>query len=271
MRERFTHLAPAFLVVVAFVAAASPLAAQKLETGFLDRSVLVNKNEYRYQVYVPRGFTRKKMWPVILFLHGGGEYGSDGIRHTNVGLGRAIRERSERFPTIVVLPQARADGTPGWQLEGGEAALAALDSAVKEFRGDPSRVYLTGLSAGGNGSWSLASRYPKRFAAAVVVCGFITKFTGRSSAVEYPALSPAEAPDPYGFIAMRVSTIPIWIFHGDADTSVPVDESRKMHAALKAVGGDVQYTELAGIGHNAWDAAYGRADVIEWMLRQRRK
>ena len=260
----------AFLVTL-YAFAALSLAAQKTETGFLDRSVVVNKSEYRYQVFVPRGFTRTKMWPVILFLHGGGEYGSDGIRHTNVGLARAVREHPERFPAIVVFPQARADGKPGWQLEGGQAALAALDESIKEFRGDSSRVYLTGLSAGGNGTWYLASRYPQRFAAAVVVCGFIFKFTGRASAVEYPALAPADTADPYSFIAKRVARIPIWIFHGDADTAVTVEESRKMFAALKSVGADAQYTELPGVGHNAWDPAYGRVDVTEWMLKQRRK
>jgi predicted peptidase len=257
------------LAVLAFTA--TNAAAQKDETGFLNRSVFVNKSEYRYQIYVPREFTRSRTWPVILALHGGGEYGSDGIRQTNVGLARAIRLHAERFPAIVIFPQSHADGTPGWQLEGGRAALAALDKSIKEFKGDRSRVYLTGLSAGGNGSWYLASQHPDRFAALVVVCGFISEFKGRTSGVQYQALAPASAPNPYAFIARRVSTLPIWIFHGDADQSVSVEESRKMAAALKGTGANVQYTELPGVGHNAWDPAYERADLIEWMLKQRRR
>ena len=259
----------ALLVLTLLGFAVPSLRAQNVETGFLNRSVLVNGSEYRYQVYVPREFTRSKKWPVIIALHGGGEYGSDGIRQTNGGIGTEIRLHVERFPAIVIFPQSHADGTPGWQLDGGRAALAALEKSIREFSGDQSRVYLTGLSAGGNGAWSLASRYPERFAALVVVCGFISKFTGRTSGVPYPALAPANEPDPYAFIARRVSSIPIWIFHGDADKNVSVEESRKMAAALKAIGADVQYTELPGVDHNAWGPAYQRADLIEWMLKQR--
>ena len=256
------------LIIVSFFAVI-PAAAQKRETGFLNRSLTVGGIEYRYQVYVPREFDRRKLWPVILFLHGGGEYGSDGMRQTNVGLAPAIRRDADRLPAIVVFPQAKADDKPGWQLDGGAAAMAALDKAIKEFRGDAKRVYLTGMSAGGNGSWYLASRYPERFAAAVIICGFIFKFTGRASAVEYPSLAPNES-DPYGYIARRVARIPIWISHGDADDVVPPDESRKMFAALKKIGADVQYTELPKVNHNAWDATYSRKDVSEWMFRQRR-
>ena len=257
-------------VTAVILSAFASLSAQRRETGFLNRQVVVNGSEYKYQVYVPRGFDRKKRWPVILFLHGGGEYGSDGLRQTNVGLARAIRQDADRFPAIVVFPQAKEDGLPGWQLEGSKAAMAALDSAMKEFRGDPTRVYLTGLSAGGNGSWYLASQYPDRWAAAIIACGFVFKFTGVASKVEYPALV-TNVPDPYDEMARRVAGIPIWLFHGDADRSVPVEESRKMFAALKKIGADVQYTELPGVGHNAWDPAFSRADVIGWLLKQRRK
>jgi len=244
--------------------------AQKLETGFLDRAVVVNKTVYRYQVYVPREFSRSKKWPVVIALHGGGSYGDDGLKQTDGGFARAIRSNPGRFPAIVIFPQAHADRTPGWQLEGGQAALATLDKAIKEFNGDPKRVILTGLSAGGNGAWSLASRYPERFAALVPVCGFIFKFKGGTSGVDYPALSPADAPDQYAYLAKKVASLPIWIFHGDADKNVTVEESRKMAAALRAIGGNVQYTEIPGVEHNAWDPAYARADLIQWMLKQQR-
>ena len=261
----------AVFVIAMLTAGAGVCAAQKIETGFLNRSVMMGGSEYRYVVYVPREFSRSKTYPVILALHGGGEYGSDGLKQTAGALATAIRLNPERFPAVVVFPQAKADGTPGWQREGGKAALAALDKSIKEFHGDARHVYLTGLSAGGNGSWFLLSHYPERFAAAVVVCGFISEFKGRTSGVNYPALAPPDAQDAYAYIAKRVLQIPIWIFHGDADQSVSVEESRKMFAALKAIGANVQYTELPGVPHNAWDPAYARADVFEWLLKQKKR
>ncbi len=263
MNIKFASIA---ILIFALLAAVN---GQKTETGFLDRAVAVGVVEYRYQVFVPRSFNRRERWPVILALHGGGEYGSDGLRQTSVGLAPAIRRNVDRFPAIVIFPQAKADGQPGWQLDGGKAAIAALHRTIKEFRGDPKRVVLTGLSAGGNGSWYLASHYPDRFAAVVVVCGFVSEFRGRASAVLYPALSPDA--DPYAAIAARVRSLPIWIFHGDADDVVRPEESRRMYAALKKLGAEVTYTEIPKANHNAWDPAYSRADLIEWMLKQRRR
>jgi predicted peptidase len=261
----------ALLAIAIGATGAIDASAQSAETGFLDRAVLVDGVEFRYQVYVPRDFQRSARWPVILALHGGGEYASDGISQTEGGLARAVRHHPDRFPALIVFPQSHADGTPGWQSKGGEAALAALDKTIAEFNGDPSRVSLTGYSAGGNGAWYLASHHPERFAALVIVCGFISEFTGKTSGVLYPAIAPASAPDQYAFVAKQISTLPIWVFHGDADKSVSVEESRKMVAALKAIDANVLYTEFPGIGHNAWDAAYDRADLIEWMLKQKRK
>lgn len=256
------------LRLLLFMALAASVAAQKVETGFLNRAVIVNAVEYRYQVYVPREFNQKKKWPIIVALHGGGEYGSDGMRHTNVGLAPAIRRNPERFPAIVIFPQAKADGRPGWQLGGGEAAIAALDKTIKEFKGDPRRVVLTGYSAGGNGTWSLASGYPIKFSAIVPVCAFVSAFRGRSTPVLYPAL--AAGNDPHTEIAKNVSSIPTWIVHGAKDDVVLPDESRRMFEALKKLGGNVKYTELANANHNAWDPAYSDAELIAWMLAQKR-
>ena len=111
----------------------------------------------------------------------------------------------------------------------------------------------------------------KGFAALVVVCGFVSEFRGKTSGVMYPALAPASAPDPYMYVAKQVSPLPIWVFHGDADKSVSVEESRNMVKALKAIGADVRYSEFPGVDHNAWDPAYDRADLIQWMLKQGRK
>ena len=169
------------LTALLIIACAAP--AQPIQTGFLDRSILVDGVEFRYQVYVPRDFQPSKAWPVIVVLHGGGTYASDGISQTEGGLGSVIRRHPDRFPALVVFPQAHPDGTPGWQQKGGEAALAELDKTLVEFNGDPSRVYLTGFSAGGNGAWFLASHHPDRFAALVVICGFVSEFKGKTSPV----------------------------------------------------------------------------------------
>jgi predicted peptidase len=258
-------------VLTAAVLFAAPAWARAAETGFLDRAVTVAGVEYRYEVYVPRDFDPRRAWPVILALHGGGDYGSDGLRTANGVVASVFRLHPERFPAIVIFAQAHADGTPGWQRQGGEAALAAVDRALEEFHGDPARVYLTGLSAGGNGAWSLAYRYPQRFAALVVVCGFVTDFTGRTSGVKYPAIAPASEGDPYAAVARRVAGLPIWLFHGDADKSVSVEESRHMAAALKALGADVRYTELPGVDHAAWNPAYNDPAMAAWLFAQRRR
>jgi predicted peptidase len=154
-----------------------------------------------------------------------------------------------------------------WQEPAMEAeALAALDRTTKEFNGDPDRVYLTGLSMGGYGTWALAAKYPDRFAAIAPVCGGIR----RPVRPGVPAQAPDEPGiDPYAEAARKIGKIPTWIFHGGADPTVPVTESRKMAEALKAAGNDAKYTEYEGVGHNSWDKAYNEPDFPVWLLAQR--
>lgn len=238
-----------------------------METGFLDRSLTLDDQVHRYQVYVPPSYPGADVWPVILFLHGNGERGRDGLLQTEVGLGSAIRRHVERYPAIVVFPQlppAPDDAVTTWQGTGGRIALAALEQTQAEFRVDRERVYLTGISVGGQGAWWLAKEQPERFAALVVVCGWVGAH-GR-----WPGVFDAARPAPHGLLAERLRHLPIWIFHGDADPAVPVDESRRMASALEAVGADVRYTELPGTGHNAWDPAYRSEGLPLWLLVQRR-
>jgi predicted peptidase len=255
-------------ITVAILMSESLAGAQTSETGFLNRSVVIDGTAYAYQVYVPREYRPSTAWPIILALHGAGERGNDGLLQTQVGLGSAIRRHADRYPAIVVFPQRSPNAT--WQDFGATLALAALDRSIAEFKTDPSRVYLTGLSMGGNGAWYLAYRNPDRFAALVVVCGFVSGRTGASGS-SYAAIAPASASDPFGEVAQRVARLPIWIFHGDADKSVPVEESRNMAAALKAIGANVQYTELPGVGHNSWDPAYEMEALAKWLFEQRRR
>jgi predicted peptidase len=239
-------------------------AAARTETGFLDRTVNVEGKDYRYQVYVPVNFPSQKSWPVILFLHGSGERGSDGLLQTDVGLPHAIRQNSSRFPFIVVIPQCRPVMTWGTS-EMKAQALAALDRSIKEFHGDRRRVYLTGLSMGGCATWDYAVAEPGRFAALVPIC------SGVQPAPDWTELRvhlPADAKDadPYAEVARRIGKTPVWIFYGDADDSVPVEEARHMAAALKAAGADFKYTEYPGVGHNSWDKAYAAPDLVPWLL-----
>ncbi|MBI3683380.1 MAG: prolyl oligopeptidase family serine peptidase [Acidobacteria bacterium] len=237
------------------------------ETGFLNRTVKLGDTTYRYQVYVPMDWTAEKKWPVILFLHGAGERGDDGIIQTEVGMGGAIRRFSDRFPAIVVLPQCRKESW--WSLpEMMEQAMAALDRSAKEFNGDTTRLYLTGLSMGGFGTWAIAAKYPGKFAAYAPVCGGI-RLPARVAALQPQNAGASE--DPYAETAKKVGTTPVWVFHGDADPVVPVSESRKMVEAIKAAGGNVRYSEYEGVGHNSWDRAYREPEFPVWLFSQERK
>ncbi len=252
--------------VLLSLVALSPAASQRVETGFLDRAVTLNGQEYRYQVYVPRTYSAETRWPVILFLHGAGERGRDGLFQTAVGLATAIRGNPDRFPAIVVMPQSPNDSL--WTGAPAEAAMAALNRTTDEFSTDPTRVYLTGLSMGGNGTWYLAYRHADRFAAVVPICGWVSP---RIPRVAPPlAVVPAEDGEPFHALGQRLKNVPIWIFHGEMDPAVPVEESRRAAQALREAGGQVRYTELPGVGHNSWDAAYGSREMITWLFAQRR-
>jgi predicted peptidase len=239
--------------------AATPAIAKKHETGFVDRTVTIKGTEYKYQVFVPDNWTSSKKWPVILFLHGAGERGDDGLVQTEVGIATAIRRDRSRFPAVVVMPQCRKDiwwaGSPM-----DDVAMAALAQAQKEFHGDPQRVYLTGLSMGGYGSWALAGKYLGKFAAVVPICG----------GVLVPEKARAQSPDdktPYTDAAAKIgAATPVWIFHGGADPVVPVTESQRMNEAMKALGGEVHYTEYPGVGHDSWNKAYAEPELITWIL-----
>lgn len=244
--------------------------APRIETGFLDRVVVDGEVTRRYQVYVPRDYAPDRRWPVILSLHGGGEAGNDGLVQTEVGLGTAIRRHAARWPAIVVFPQLR----PGTRWNGPDAAwaLAALAQTEREFATDPARVYLTGLSRGGAGTYYLAYRDPDRFAALLAICGRVTPaptLDGRAEPDRDPIVPDGDG-EPFGALGARLKRVPTWIFHGDADDIIPVDESRRAARALRAAGGQVTFTELPGVGHGSWDAAYGREDVAGWLFAQRR-
>lgn len=221
---------------------------------FVAREVEVGGALRRYQVFVPARAAARGKPAIILFLHGAGEIGDDGVKPTLIGLGPYVRARADTFPAIVVFPQIR-DGE-SWD-DGAPFALAALRAAAREFDGDPDRTYLTGVSLGGYGVWTLARLQPQLFAALVPICGGV----GRDTATA-----------PYQETASRFRDTPTWIFHGAKDDVVLPEQSRRMAAALKSAGAtDARYTEFPDANHNSWDPAYAMPELWAWMFAQKRR
>lgn len=245
---------------------ALPACATTQAAKYQDRAVEMGGKTYQFKVYVPAAWSKDKKWPVILYLHGAGERGDDNIAQTRVGLGPALSQQAN-LASIVVLPQCpRGRWWP--EVDMRDLALAALNQSIKEFNGDPERIYLTGISMGGYGTWAIARAHPEKFAALAPVCGGVRpppRFPALSDTVEATSES-----DPYLAVAQRVGKTPVWVFHGDEDQAVPVEESRKMVEALKSVGGNVRYSEYKGVAHNSWDRAYAEPEFFLWLLAQRR-
>ncbi len=218
------------------------------QRGFLDRVYKgADGKEAKYVLFVPHHYRDDRPCPLILFLHGAGETGKDGQKQVTVGLGPAVRAREQTFPFLTVFPQSQRCT---WQAGTADAerALAILEEVRKQYRVDPKRIYLTGLSMGGYGTWSLAAEYPDRWAAIAPVCG---------------------GGDPK--LADRIKDLPCWCFHGADDPAVPVRLSRIMMRALWEAGGYPNYTEYPGVGHNSWDKAYATDDLYAWFLHLEKK
>ncbi len=236
---------------------------------FQSRAVHVDGRTAYYQVFVPAAAARTTgPLPVVLFLHGSGERGSDGLKQTHAGLGPYLRAHAADFPALVVLPQV--PGEQEWAGQNNRMAVAALDATIAEFGADPARQYLTGMSMGGYGSWNIALADPGRFAAIVPVCGAVLAPRAVRQSLYVEAVA-GEA-DPYTALASRLKQVPVWLFHGARDDVVLPDDDRRLHAAFKAVGArDARYTEYPEGNHNAWDATYSDAAMWAWLFAQRRK
>jgi len=218
---------------------------QGLPAKFLDR-VHTDKElgESKYAICVPENYDGKTPLPIVLFLHGSGQVGTDNNQQRDIGFGPALRTRGMPFACLGVFPQAREAswlaGSPD-----GKRAVAILEAVEREFPTDKKRVYLTGVSMGAEGVWSLAAAAPRRFAAIVPVCG---------------------GGDPN--LAEALKTIPCWAFHGDADKIVPVQASRDLIQAITKAGGQPLYQEYRGLDHNCWDRAYAEVELYNWLQAQ---
>jgi predicted peptidase len=197
-----------------------------------------------YWLYLPDDYNQKprQRWPLLLFLHGSGERGTNLTTVLKHGPPKLAHE-GKKFPFIIISPQC-----PTNQWWSAPDLNRLLDNVTAKYRADKDRVYLTGLSMGGYGTWTLAATNPDRFAALAPICG---------------GGDPAIAP--------RLRHIPIWVFHGAKDKAVPVKKSIEMVDALKAVGADVKLTIYPEAQHDSWTQTYDNPAFYDWLLLQRRK
>jgi len=211
-----------------------------------ERNLQINtaeKNSIKYLLYLPDDDENSENhWPLILFLHGAGERGDDLSRVKSHGPPRLVNE-GRSLPFIIVSPQC-----PENQRWEPEKLKLLLDQIITNYRVDQSRIYLTGLSMGGFGTWAMAAEYPNQFAAIAPVCG------GGNPAA-----------------AKKLSHIPAWVFHGAKDDLVPIKKSEEMVNALKREDGNVRFTVYPEAGHDSWTETYNNQELYIWMLKHRLK
>jgi predicted peptidase len=248
------------LAVLALVAAGQQLtaAAQNVKpdnvqtpqhyTGRVTREVKLD-----YLLFLPKGCEAQsaKKWPLILFLHGAGERGTNLWQVAVHGPPKIVREKPD-FPFIVVSPQC-----PSGRLWSDEELLGLLDDVTAKYAVDPSRVYLTGLSMGGFGTWSLGLSKPERFAAIAPICG-------GGDALKVLLAEPKKA--------AAIRSLPVWAFHGAKDPVVKLEESQRMVDALQKAGcKEVQLTIYPEAQHDSWTETYSNPKFYEWLLQHQRK
>jgi predicted peptidase len=236
MIHRFVRaIVLSILMLAAGVGTAQPVQQNACE---LKRTITVTM---KYLLYLPKGYEQKPSWPLMLFLHGAGERGDDLALVKKHGPPKLINA-GQQFPFIVVSPQC-PNGRWWEPLE----LAALLDEMVGKYKIDKERIYLTGLSMGGFGTWSLAAYQPKRFAALVPICG---------------------GGEPYW--SESLAPIPVWAFHGAKDPAVPLERSQKMVEALKKKGGNAKLTVYPEAMHDSWTETYANPRLYEWLLQQKR-
>ncbi len=195
----------------------------------------------QYLLYLPPDYGQDttKTFPLMLFLHGGGETGNDIELVKKHGPPKLIAEGKD-FPFIVLSPQ-----NPENKLWDNAALITLLDEIIATHRVDEKRIYLTGMSRGGYGAWSLAIQNPDKFATLVPICG-----GGTPNYVD------------------RIKHLPIWVFHGARDKAVPLSNSVEMVEALEQVNGNVKITVYSEASHDAWTRTYNNPELYEWLLKQ---
>ena len=248
MRHNWMRTITRLALLLVLIAAGNVAVAQGLDPVFQSKTFKDADGDHRYAVFVPKGYSAEKKWPVMLFLHGAGERGTDGVLQTKIGIGPVLKKRAESFPFIVVLPQCEdlnARYLAGWLSETKDAqrALKILDAVEAEYSVDPDRRVLTGWSMGGFGTWSIAATEPRRWSAVVPLAGGGDGSCG-------PALSECS----------------IWAFHGAKDGAIRVDQTRNMIAAIRTAGGQPRFTDVTDGEHDINPVVYDNETLIQWML-----
>jgi len=241
--SRFLVFAFAFVMSAASnLAQETPAPGKQVELMMSD-----DAGDVGFLMYLPQKYDadKNRSWPLMLFLHGRGESNGPLSRVAQHGPPK-FAQRGDDLPFVLVSPQCPGDGW--WSDDTRQEQLGRLlDTVTKSDRVDKNRIYLTGLSMGGYGSWSLAAKYPDRFAAVVPVCG---------------------GGDPKD--ADKLTSLPIWVFHGDQDRAVPFRKSVEMVEAIRDAGGtNIRFTSLEHVGHNCWSSAYAMPELYGWMLNQK--
>ncbi len=196
----------------------------------------------KYLVYLPEGYGEKgKKWPLVMYLHGAGERG-DNLELVKCNGWPLLIKQSKKFKFIILAPQCPQEQ---WWTAKTETLMALLDDIESNYDVDKDRVYLTGLSMGGFGTWMLASSYPERFAAIAPICG------GGEKA------------------SKDIRKVPVWAFHGAKDDVVPVERSKEMVDAVNAAGGNAKLTVYPEAKHDSWTQTYNNPALYEWFLSHR--
>ena len=233
---------------------------------FLSRQAIFGSKQFAYRVFVPKERKEGEKLPVMLYLHGSDERGTDNEGQLS-GPAPLIVANPDNFGFIIVFPQCPVGRF--WDKEMIGVAIAELDQAVNELNGDETRLYLAGFSLGGFGTWNAAVMYPDKFAAIVPMSGRVFPRPGERRDVAPEILRLADAENPFAAFANKLSKKPIWIFHGANDPIVPVDNSRQMAKALIDVGNEnARYTELENTGHVSINAAFNNPELFKWLAEQ---
>lgn len=229
-----------FIILVSFILITTSFSQTEKQTTHNFQKEIKLTLDANYLLYLPEDYNEnEEKFPLVLFLHGAGERGNDLEKVKVHGLPRLVNEGKE-FPFIIVSPQC-----PELVFWNTDLLSSLVDEIESNYRVDKNKIYVTGLSMGGHGTWSLALTQPNRFAAIAPVCGWADTVN-----------------------ANTIAHLPIWVFHGAKDAVVPVKASKDMVSALKNYGSDVRLTIYPEANHDSWTETYNNEELYKWLLEQ---
>ncbi|NNE93964.1 MAG: prolyl oligopeptidase family serine peptidase [Verrucomicrobiales bacterium] len=237
---------PVFAAAISLISATALIAQENKQTPVTFKTEVSKELTLHYLLSVPEGFDasdKSKKWPLVVFLHGAGERGDD-LEKVKIHGPPKLVAAGKKFPFVLISPQCPKDS---WWTK--EPVLELIEDAEKHYNIDPNRIYLTGLSMGGYGTWHFATEAPARFAAIVPICGGGTPYFVR-----------------------RITHVPVWAFHGAKDTVIPLQESERLIEVLKKRGNkQVKLTVYPNAGHDSWTEAYNTEALFRWLLSHSRQ